>query len=90
MGGMGTKTVGGGEMISIDAVFLAIAKLWNIKNNLNLILRKVRQTQTESHSMRITDRYLSESDSDVVYCSSKLLDKCLLLDASGQIVVSYM
>ena len=87
---MGWEPKQSGGMISIDAVFLAIAKLWNIKNNLNLILRKVRQTQTESHSMRITDRYLSASDGDVVYCSSRFLDKCLVLDARGQIVVSYM
>lgn len=39
VGGVEAGTSRGG-MISVDVIFLAIARLWNIKHNLNLIIRK--------------------------------------------------
>ena len=39
VGGVGAGT-GKAGMISADAIFLTIVRLWNIKYNLNLIMRK--------------------------------------------------
>ena len=56
MGGVGAGT-GKAGMISSDAIFLAIARLWNIKYNLNLIMRKHKIHKKWRTLYNIPDHY---------------------------------